>query len=131
AASVMAVLAGAEAEAVRRNADQLALTFSALPAALRGLIGLRLAEALIDAGALDAARIVADALQRSDWVSAGALALVEARLDRAGGLAGDAALRLDHEGDASSDTVQTRLDLALQTEAPLPADYVANAEALA
>ena len=131
AASVMAVLAGAEAEAVRRNADQLALTFSALPAALRGLIGLRLAEALIDAGALDAARIVADALQRSDWVSAGALALVEARLDRARGLAGDAALRLDHEGDASSDTVQTRLDLALQTEAPLPADYVANAEALA
>ncbi|GAB1379229.1 hypothetical protein [Pararhodobacter aggregans] len=131
AASVMAVLAGADATAIRQNADQLALTFSTLPASMRGLIGLRLAEALVDAGALDAARIVADALQRSDWVSPGALALVEARLDRARGLPGDAALRLAHEGDASSDTVQTRLDLALQTEAPVPPEYIAGAEALA
>ncbi|MCB1389634.1 MAG: hypothetical protein KDK12_10920, partial [Rhodobacteraceae bacterium] len=131
AAAVMAAVAGADPVRVRDRAATLALAFTDLPAALRGLVGATLAEALAEAGALDAARIVTDSLQRSAWVSPGALALVEARLDRARGRPGDAAARLDHEGDGSTATVLTRLDLALQTRGALDRGYVADAEAMA
>lgn len=129
--SVMAVLAGAPQDRVQARADQLALSFINLPPALRNLTGLPLATALADAGAMDAARIVADALHRSPWVDRPALALVEARLDTARGLPGDAAARLAHEGGNDPVTMQTRLDLALDNHGTLDPAYLADAEAVA
>lgn len=131
AAAVLAALAGAEAEGLRRHADALALRFAEFPAALRSQLGGDLAAALAQAGALDAARTVAESTARSPWTTPGSLALLEARLDRARGHPADAAARLAHEGDATTATVQTRLDLALQTRGAIDPGYVAGAEALA
>ncbi|MCA2014423.1 hypothetical protein LCM17_23230 [Cereibacter sphaeroides] len=129
--SVMAALAGAPEDRVRAQADRLALAFVNMPANLRDLTGLPLAQALADIGAMDAARIVADALHRSEWVNPEALALVEARLDRARGLPGAAAARLAQEGGHDPETVQTRLDLALQTNGSMDPAYLDDVEAIA
>ncbi len=129
--AVMAVMAGADAAAVRLQADRVALTYTTLAPRLRGLTGAQLVARLADSGALDAARIVADSFGHSEWAAPADLALVAARLDRARGLPGDAAARLAAEGGRDSETVQTRLDLALQTDAPLDPETLAGAEALA
>lgn len=131
AAAVLATLAGADPAAIARQADRIALRFSTFPAPLRGQFGVALAGALADVGAIDAARIVADVLERSDWVSRPDLALVQARLDRARGLPDAAAARLAQEGGTASETVRARLDLALETRGQLDTGFLANAEALA
>ncbi|MBN8294100.1 hypothetical protein JI664_19170 [Rhodobacter sp. NTK016B] len=130
-ASVLAVLAGADPALIRDHADRIALTFINLPNALQDLIGIDLSTMLAQAGAVDAARVVADRLQRSGRIPPEQITLLEARLDRARGLAEDAIARLDHEGGSDTDTVTTRLDLALDTDQPLSADYLATAEVLA
>ncbi|WP_370274503.1 hypothetical protein [Pararhodobacter marinus] len=131
AASVLAVLAGAEQDRIREQADSIALRFLNLPDSLQDIFGLDLATALIEAGAIDAARVVAERLQRSPWIPAAQIALIEARLDQARGLPREAIARLDHAGGTDPDTVTTRLDLALDTQEPLDPGYLAQAEGLA
>ncbi|MCW1932390.1 hypothetical protein [Pararhodobacter zhoushanensis] len=130
-AALMAVLAGADADAVRQNDDAIALTYSLLSPSLRARVGLPLAERLAEVGALDAARIVADSLRRSSWTVPQDVALAEALLDRARGHPVDAAARLEHEGGSNAETVQTRLDLALQTQNGLDSETLEGAAALA
>ena len=130
-AAVMAVLAGAPIQASPDLATPLSLTFSRLPGVLRALLGARMVEILAQSGAIDAARVVADSVTRSPWFPPSDGGLLQAMLDRARGYSADALLRLEHDNRDDPPDVQARLDLALETQAAVPAPYLEDASALA
>jgi len=128
-AATFALLAGAEGPPL--PAAQIALTFSQFPATLRAIVGPDLVQRLADAGAIDAARIAADSLRRSPWYSASQMPWIDAELDRARGNETIAAERLAHFASADARSLQTRLDIALQTGQAIADTDLIQAEALA
>lgn len=128
-AALFALLSGASASAP--GADEIALTFSGLPEQLRAIVGPALIRRLIEGGEIDAARIVADSFRRSPWSSAEDQRIVDALLDRARGLAREAAFLLEAPQTDSATAMRDRLDLALAAHQPVSNGYRANAQALA
>lgn len=131
--AMAALLAGASADETRRQAQDIALAFAQSPAQFRATAGPDIASRLIDAGALNAARVVADAMRRSPWVSPGDMAVIDARLDRMRGLDRAAVERLDLEADPR-DTVPAmleRLTLALERHQAPPDGFLDDVLAMA
>lgn len=129
--AIFALLAGGERESI--PGDALALTFTQFPARLRAAIGADLAERLVGAGKHDAARIIAESLRRSAWTDPADMARVDSDLARARGQTDAAAARLAQLPPGASDTqtVQRRLDLALETAQPMAVSDLEAVEALA
>ena len=69
---------------------------------LRAVLGPGLVRKLVDAGSLNAARIVADSLERSAWTDLNTAVLVRSLLDRARGHSADAEAVAAAERDAAS-----------------------------
>ena len=130
-ASLLAALAGAPHSEILNAAPEIALSFTELDGSLRTILGPKLAEALIDAGAVDAARVVAGSAHRSPWTEPGALDVVDAMLDRARGHVPDSAARLEHAQGADAASVLARLALAIESGRTVSEDALANAESLA
>ncbi len=130
-ASLLAALAGAQLPDIARQSAEIALVFTEFPATLRTILGADLATILIDADAVDAARVVAGSTLRSPWTDARALDLVDALLDRARGNTPDAVARLQHAQGVDPASVQARLSLALEEGDLVDGDALADAEALA
>ncbi|MEZ5750826.1 MAG: hypothetical protein R3D60_02290 [Paracoccaceae bacterium] len=131
AAALFAALAGAEGDRIVAAADAIALTFSTAPANLRAIIGDDLAKVLIDAGAIDAARAVAEALRRGGLTPPEALAVLDARLEHARGYAHEALALINTDAEDTAATHLARLEWALETGAELPPAYEDHVEALA
>ncbi|MCL4674829.1 MAG: hypothetical protein KJZ59_02085, partial [Pararhodobacter sp.] len=129
--TLLAALAGAPDADIRRSASDIALTFTELDPPLRSILGQDLARRLIEVGATDAARIVIGSTRRSPWSNALELDILEAQLERALGHPADAIARLAHLQGASAQSLQAQLDLALETDSPVSAALLSEAEALA
>ncbi|WP_417587700.1 hypothetical protein [Pararhodobacter oceanensis] len=130
-ASVMAVLAGAASEDLHSAAPAIALIFTGFTPAMRAMIGVDLAKRLIEADAVDAARVVVGSTRRSEWVDPTVLDLIDARLDQARGFSDVAFARLTHAQSRDTPGVLARLLLALETGNRADAELLATAEALA
>ena len=130
-ASVLAVLAGAHGSEVLAAGPEIALNFTELGAPLRATLSADLVTKLIDAQALDAARVVAGSAGRSPWMSPNASNVIDAQLDRARGFPNDAIARLDHAQMADSASVLARMRLSLETGNPIPLETLEHAESLA
>ncbi len=115
-AGLVAALAGGGQRIDGSAADDLAISFANLPAPLKRLFGVPLMERLIDAGALDQARMVMSTLQLAGPAGTALPALPSALLDHARGAALDAAATLAAQpGTADADTLALRLRLMLET----------------
>lgn len=130
-AALMAAMAGASPSEIREYAPQIALTFTEIDASLRTILGADLARILIDAQAIDAARIVIDSTHRSPWTASDSLDLIDALLERARGRSPDAAARLEYAQGTDPASVQARLALALENNLLVALDALADAESLA
>ncbi|MCB1405441.1 MAG: hypothetical protein KDK01_04060 [Rhodobacteraceae bacterium] len=130
-ASLLAALAGASDADIRLAASSIALTFTELNAPLRAILGPPLANRLIEANAVDAARVVIGATRRSQWANPSDLDVLDAQLDWVRGLPGDAVARLDYLAGSDVASLQTRLDLALAMGGTVQPSLLAQAESLA
>lgn len=129
AATLAAILAGAPDEATAANAASATLAFGRAPAALRALVGADLAERLARAGALDAARIVADEIRRSTWATDADRAIVEAALPAA--LTPDRLVAPDDAPLRSADAMVAWLGRAVRDGTPVSSETLNDAIALA
>lgn len=129
--TMLAALAGAPSAQIRARATEVAIAFAQTPSTLRAILGQDLVTLLIDVGATEAARVVADTLRRTADIIMPDMALIDALLDRARGDTDMAAERLDHSRRDDVETLQTRLDLALERRETLAPAMLENAEALA
>lgn len=133
-AGLLAVLVAPAGGGARLDGDALVTGFLELPPALRAAFGPDLVRRLIDAGAIDGARIVFDAIQRAhDRPDDGVMIRLAAEIDRA---RGDLSLARDRIAHAAPDDLaalllRLDLDLARGVHAPIAAleDAVALAEA--
>lgn len=131
AATLMAALAGAPQSEIREQAAEIALVFTELQPSMRSMTGPDLAAILIDAEAVDAARIVAGSTHRSPWTADGSMDVVDALLDRARGNPADAAARLEYARGTDAPSMQARMNMALEAGHLIPFDTLMDAEALA
>lgn len=129
--TMLAALAGAPPAQIRARATEVAIAFAQTPSTLRAILGQDLVALLIDVGATEAARVVADTLRRTADIIMPDMALIDAMLDRARGDTDMAAERLDHSRRDNVETLKTRLDLALERRETLAPAMLENAEALA
>jgi len=131
AAAMLAALAGVDAELSADTASDIAFTFTELSASQRAILGPALAQRLINAGTLDAARIVISAARRSAWTAPTDIARLDALLDQARGHPDDAQALLNVSAGRDTETIRTRLDLALATGTPVQNTLLESAVALA
>lgn len=129
--TMLAALAGAPPAQIRARATEIGIAFAQTPGTLRAILGPDLVRVLIEAGATDAARVVADTLRRTADIALPDMALIDAQLDRARGDIDTAAERLDHAQRDDVAALQTRLDLALQRGEVPALTMLENAEAMA
>lgn len=129
--SLFAALAGASSADISLHASEITLSFELLPPPLQAQIGTDLAQSLIAAGSIDEARIVSEALLRSDWLSRDDLSLLEAQLDQIRGQDELAISRLEHfNSHAPSETLE-RLRLAQETGRSLSTEFAQSVVSLA
>ncbi|HHX90636.1 MAG TPA: hypothetical protein GX700_12905 [Paracoccus sp.] len=131
AAAMLAALAGAPPRALKARGGDIASTFAQSPGVMRAGLGGALIGALVEADAVDAARMVADTLRRTPLARPGDLQRADALLDRARGEALQAGARLTFHASEEVDSVQLRLQIALETGATVPPSVLLDAEALA
>lgn len=128
---MLAALAGAPAQHVAAQAAEIAAAFALAPGVLRVGLGGVLISVLLDAGATDAGRVVADTLRRTPHARSEDLHMADALLDHARGNSAQAGARLAHGAGEDAATVLLRLQLALETGARVPDTVLLNAEAIA
>ena len=131
AAAMLAALAGAPPRAVKARGGDIASTFAQSPGVMRAGLGGALIRVLVEADAVDAARVVADTLRRTPLARPGDLQRADALLDRARGEALQAGARLTYHASEEVESVQLRLQIALETGATVPPSVLLDAEAIA
>lgn len=131
ATSVLAALAGASTGDIEQHSTEIVLAFSRLPPQLQAVLGPEMIQHFLDANAVDAARIVAEGLRRSNWVNADTMLLIDTRLDRGRGRNEDALSRMLFYNANDLASYQERLDILLVTDNSLPLEAVADIEASA
>lgn len=131
AAAIGAVLAQPQNRELTATASELALSFGRLPTTLQSALGPELVRVLTGAGALDEARVVADALRQSPWTPGDDIRLVDARLEEGRGAPDRAASHLDSIAMRSIEGTLAWLDLALSQGTLIAPSALDDAEALA
>lgn len=131
-AGMLAALAGPPPRDLADHADAIALAFGNAPPALRRLFGPVLTERLSEAGAIEAARVVAARLHLTGPAGTIAPALPEALLERARGAPGRAAANLaaQHDG-ADAGAMLRRLQFMLEAGDKATPKLIEQAEAMA
>lgn len=132
AAGMLAALAGPVPADLAAHADQIALAHAAAPPALRRLFGPPLVERLIEVGAIEAARVIAETLRHTGPAGVVETTLPEALLEGARGAPDRAARNLAAQPGAT-DSGRLLRQLQFQLEAGNAADdaLLDQAEALA
>ncbi|KPQ06417.1 MAG: hypothetical protein HLUCCA12_10525 [Rhodobacteraceae bacterium HLUCCA12] len=130
-AAMLAALANAAPGDIRPQADQIASAFSQAPPVIRNRLGGTLVRRLIEAEAIDAARVVADTLRRTPHAPSADTEIAAALLERERGEIARAGDLLQHSAGEDAETVILRLQLALDNGADVPGSVLDNAEALA
>lgn len=130
-ASAVAALAGANARDVEQHATEIVLAFSRFPQHLQSVLGTDMIQHLLDANSIDRARMVAEGLRRSNWVTSNTMLLIDTRLDRARGRDDDALSRMLFFDANDLHSYQERLDIALETNGDLTPETIADIEATA
>lgn len=129
--AIVALLAGEPTSLSVPDPFATALTFTQLPAPLRTILGPELAERFAAIGHVDAARIIVSALRRSPWTAPDRISVLDARLDQARGRSDIGLARLNDEAPDGLLALQTRLDLALETQVSPPPQILTDAEIIA
>lgn len=131
-AGLVAALAGADDTAFGTSSDDIVMAYGTLPTPLKHLFGEPLMAGLIEAGAIDQARIVLGMLQNTSPAGVTGPALPEALLNHARGAADAAAATLAAQPDnADVSTLRLRLRLALETGAEPDLALLEQAEDMA
>lgn len=131
AVAMLAALAGAPAHHVNAQATDIASAFAQAPMVMRAVIGGDLVRALVDSGAIDAGRVVADTLRRTPDVTSEDMRVYDALLERARGNVTNATAHLARDPGDDAEALLLRLSMALETGEILPDAILLNAEAMA
>lgn len=130
-AAMLAALAGAPLPQIRAQAGEIASTYTQAPGILRTGLGASLIRIMVDADAIDAARVIADTLRRTPHARSEDLLMADVLLERARGESLSAGARLSHEAGDDAESLLLHLQIALETGAMVPESVLLNAEAIA
>lgn len=131
AVALAAALAHPDNRIAAIHAPPIALTFGRLPPPLQAAVAADLVNSLLEAGAIDSARVIADGLRHSNWVTPEAIALIDAMLEGRRGEAERAASHLDTIVLQQAAGTLAWLEVALRAQTPVSDETLADAEALA
>lgn len=130
-AALGALLAGTTPSPLETSADDLALTFGQLPSAMRAILAPQLVDHLLAQTEIDAARIVAEAMEHSGLTDRATFEILRANIDRALGRTHASATRLADLPLTTFESMHVQIALARETNEELSSEFLEDAAAIA